>query len=378
MKRQLVKERKNWRHKFDEIGFTFHSMGDGYWTEGVCYQFSSSEIDLIEQVTADLHELCLEAVEYATNRNLYAQLGIPPQFAELINRSWRRQEPSLYGRFDFLFSPDGELKLLEYNADTPTSLIESSVAQWLWLEELFPQYDQFNSIHEKLPAAFTLLKEAMPAGAPFYFTCMKDSEEDLMTVEYLRDVALQAGLEARHIYVEDIGFNDLDGFFYDLEEERIEFMFKLYPWEWMLADKFGEKLLLDTISLVEPPWKIILSSKGLLPLLWQMSPGHPHLLAAYFDPHKLNGSYAKKPIFSREGANVTLYRNARPIFETSGEYGEAGFVYQELHEIPDFDGHYPVIGSWIIDGVPAGVGIREDDTPITTDKSRFVPHYFEP
>jgi len=261
MKRLIVKKRENWQKNPPKSVSLSILWATDIGRKGFCYQFSSSEIDLIEQVTADLHELCIEAVDYATSRNLYAQLGIPPQFAEFINRSWRRQEPSLYGRFDFLFSPDGELKLLEYNADTPTSLIESSVAQWLWLEELFPRYDQFNSIHEKLLTAFSHLKEAMPAEAPFYFTCMKDSEEDLMTVEYLRDVALQAGLEARHIYVEDIGFNELDGFFYDLAEERIEFMFKLYPWEWMLADKFGEKLLLDTISLVEPPWKIILSSR---------------------------------------------------------------------------------------------------------------------
>lgn len=66
----------------------------------------------------------------------------------------------------------------------------------------------------------------------------------------------------------------------------------------------------------------------------------------------------------------------KATFSTEGTYGKEGFVYQQYCPLPSFDGNYPVIGSWIVDGKPAGIGIREDDTPVTKNTSRFVPHYF--
>ena len=38
---------------------------------------------------------------------------------------------------------------------------------------------------------------------------------------------------------------------------------------------------------------------------------------------------------------------------------------------------YPVLGSWVIDGTAAGIGIRESATPVTDNLSAFVPHLFE-
>jgi glutathionylspermidine synthase len=378
MKRVPVQERRNWRDKMEEIGFTFHSQEGVYWDERVCYAFSTEEIDLIEEVSEGLHRLCLEAVGYVIEKNLYSKIGIPEKFAPLIKRSWERQDRSLYGRFDFSFDPPRTLKLLEYNADTPTSLIESSIAQWVWLEDVFPDRDQFNSIHEKLGEAFQQLREGLPIETPFYFSCVKEDEEDLVNLDYLRDVALQAGLEARLIFIEDIGFSDQTHQFYDLEEQEIRLLFKLYPWEWMVKEDFGEKLLWDSLRIVEPPWKMILSSKGILPLLWDLAPSHPNLLPCYFHPGPLKGPYVRKPFFSREGTNISLFNQWGPVMETEGPYGEEGFIYQKAQELPCFDGQYAVIGSWIINGQAAGMGIREDETPITRDTSRFVPHYFNP
>lgn len=378
MERIPVKERPNWREKMEEIGFTFHSNEGVYWDERACYAFSAEEVDRIEEVTEELHRLCLRAVGYVIGKNLYRQIGIPEKFAPLIKRSWERRDRSLYGRFDFSYNPQGNLKLLEYNADTPTSLIESSIAQWVWLEDLFPDRDQFNSIHEKLLEGFQQIQPELPIETPFYFTCIKEAEEDLVNLEYLRDVALQAGLDARLIYIEDIGYSDQTQQFYDLEEKEIRFLFKLYPWEWMVKEDFGEKLLLDSLKVMEPPWKMILSSKGILPLLWELAPSHPNLLPCYFHAGPLKGPYVRKPIFSREGTNITVYDQWGPVMETEGPYGDEGYIYQKAQELPCFDGYYAVIGSWIINGQAAGMGVREDETPITRDTSRFVPHYFIP
>ncbi|RYY88715.1 MAG: glutathionylspermidine synthase family protein, partial [Chitinophagaceae bacterium] len=156
-------------------------------------------------------------------------------------------------------------------------------------------------------------------------------------------------------------------------------IFKLYPWEWLAADEFGKQILEDANAAfwIEPAWKMLLSNKALLPLLWELNPGHPLLLPAFREPGSLR-NYIKKPILSREGANITMVREGQTVQHTDGEYGKEGFIYQELFELPSFDGHYPVIGSWIIGQEPAGIGIREADGLITDNRSRFVPHLIQP
>jgi glutathionylspermidine synthase len=124
---------------------------------------------------------------------------------------------------------------------------------------------------------------------------------------------------------------------------------------------------------------MLLSNKGILPVLWELYPRHPYLLEAHFDSPGLMLSWVKKPLLGREGANITLHQPGREI-ETGGDYGEEGFVYQDLAPPVAFDGVYPVIGSWVVGheegNAAAGMGIREGDTPITGNTSRFVPHLF--
>jgi glutathionylspermidine synthase len=341
--------------------------------------FTSSEIDYLDDVTQILHDLCLEAVDHVVRRNLFSRLAIPPAWEECIRRSWQRNDPSLYGRFDLVHDGKGEAKLIEYNADTPTSLIESSIAQWVWLEESLPGYDQFNSIHEKLLDGLQGQKERMGAGEILYFASVRDHEEDFVTVEYMRDVALQVGLDARHLWVDEIGYSAESGDFRDLEGLPIEHLFKLYPWEWLMAEPFGQHLLAEPYrTILEPPWKAVLANKGILALLWEMFPNHPNLLPASLAPLSGVGRSVRKPLLSREGANITLFSEGRPVEETGGNYGVEGYVYQEYCELPRFGDSYTLVGSWIVDGRPAGIGIREDVSPITKDSSTFVPHFFKP
>ena len=145
-----------------------------------------------------------------------------------------------------------------------------------------------------------------------------------------------------------------------------------------MADEFGAFIEQDRNSafFIEPAWKMILSNKAILPLLWQLFPGHPNLLPAYFTPELL-GDHVKKPILSREGANIDIVVGDRVVYQTEGEYGEEGYVYQQLFELPFFSGNYPLIGSWVIGQQPAGIGIREASTLVTDNWSRFVPHLIE-
>ncbi len=151
----------------------------------------------------------------------------------------------------------------------------------------------------------------------------------------------------------------------------------------MTADneEFSEHLPENTNTCwLEPPFKMLLSNKGILPILWKLYPGHKNLLPSYFSGDdtilSLTDGYAMKPFFSREGANVTLKGKGIDT-QTPGNYGKEGFIVQELCPLPEFDGNYPVIGSWIIGQQPAGMGIRESSELITTNTSRFIPHLFE-
>ncbi len=373
MQRHSITPRPDWKQKVEELGLTYHSHETGpYWDESVYYQFSSREIDELEAAANTLHELSLHAVEAVIKNNWWDRLCIPPSAIPVIQQSWEREDFSLYGRFDVAYDGQHPPKLLEYNADTPTALVEAAVAQWFWLQERFKDSDQFNSIHEQLLASW----KTMPSQ-PVHFSSLLNHPEDEQTVLYLQDTCHQAGLETRNVAVEEIGWHEARRCFVDLEEQKINACFKLYPWEWMWHEEFSQYLSLEPVQWIEPPWKMLLSNKGILPILWELFSGHPNLLPAFESPEPLQGSFVRKPLLSREGANVQWVVEGAVVESTAGDYGEEGYIYQEIAPANAFSGNYPVLGLWIINHQSAGLGIREDTRRITSNISRFVPHLFD-
>lgn len=382
MQRIACPERDDWRQTAEACGFDFHTIdGERYWDERAYYAFTLEEIERqIEAPTAEIDAMCLELIGRAIRDERHLRrLQIPEAHWPLIAESWQRDDKSLYGRLDLAFTGDGPAKLLEYNADTPTSIFESAVFQWTWLEQaierqIIPRVaDQYNSIHERLIEAW----KTFGTDRHLHLTGTTGSEEDLGTLAYLEDTAIQAGFTTTIIDIEEIGWRD-EGGFVDLEGRDIALAFKLYPWEWMFGDEFGFKIAEAKTRWIEPPWKAILSNKGILPLLWEMFPGHPNLLPAYFedDPgaRELGASFVRKPLYSREGANVTLISEGVAFAQHEGPYGGEGFVRQGFANLRSFSQQYPVLGSWLVDHTPCGLSIREDESPITGNTSRFLPH----
>ncbi|MBY6241301.1 glutathionylspermidine synthase family protein [Methylosinus sp. Sm6] len=379
MRRQGFEPRPDFAEHAARIGFDFaHIDGEPYWDESAAYVFSMREIEEdLERATAELARLCDEVVaRIVASEALLAKLRIPRHAWSLIAESFARRDPSLYGRFDFAYDGEGPPKLLEYNADTPTSLYEAAVVQWHWLEQMIARgrlpsdADQFNSLHERLIARW----RAIADGAFVHLACMSASIEDRGAIAYLADCAMQAGSPTALLDMGDIGLHG--DVFIDREGRRIERLFKLYPWEWMFADSFGSTPAMRSTHFVEPPWKAVASNKGFLALLWDAAPGHPNLLPCFFEEDARAADlrrYARKPLYSREGANITLV-DVEPIAQTGGTYGAEGFVRQQLHLLPDFDGRRPALGCWLVDGAPAGMGVREDVALVTSDRSRFLPH----
>jgi glutathionylspermidine synthase len=359
-----------------KTGLTFNLLPDGspYWDESVHWELSLAEVDRIEEATAEIQTLALAAGEHIIQRNRFAEMGIHPAAVESIRASWIAEPPSLYGRLDLAY--DGQqIKLLEYNADTPTALVEAAVTQWYWLQDCFPHADQFNSLHEKLIAKWKDLHPYL--RQPVYFG-HDGTEEDFMTISYLRDTAEQAGHRTIAINMHDIGWEDASRRFVDLERRTMESIFKLYPWEWMLAERFGRYALetMGAVQWMEPIWKMLWSNKALLAILWELNPGHELLLPCYLDRPRNLKDYVTKPLLGREGVGVKIYQNWLLIEEAKGSSEEQPdpCVYQKLAPLAGVDGITAVIGSWLIDGEPAGIGIRETSGLITTNTSRFVPH----
>ena len=373
MQRYTTKPRNNWQQAVEKIGFGFHTGNVPYWDESVYYTFEMSEILQLENATAELWEMCLEAVQYVIDNKLYHHFQIPDYIIPEIEKSWNEDHPAIYGRFDLCYK-DGQIKMLEFNADTPTSLFEAGVVQWYWLQDFDAGKDQFNSIHDKLVAYWSFLKDYL-YREPLYFACVKRSLEDLTTTEYLRDCAIQGGLDTRFIFIDEIGWDSDREVFADMDGVAIKNIFKLYPWEMMADEAFGKNIILDKSNAlwIEPAWKMLLSSKAILPILWRLFPSHKFLLESSFDK-PFYGSYVEKPIWSREGSNIIMYENGQKTQETRGDYGGKKTMFQSMFSLPEHDGKYPVIGSWVIGQEAAGLGIRESDSLITSNTSRFVPH----
>ncbi|MDX5405980.1 MAG: glutathionylspermidine synthase family protein [Chromatiaceae bacterium] len=378
MKRINSSPRPGWKAFAESVGFNFHTFdGEPYWDESAYYQFSLAQIEQdLEDPTEQLHQMALDLVEdIVTSEEKLTRLAIPEPFWDAVLASWRAKAPHLYGRMDFSYNGKGPAKLLELNYDTPTSLFETGFFQWVWLEDMLmrgalPQgADQFNSLQDKLQQAFSELN--LPQ--PFYFASVTESIEDKGTVDYLMDIALQAGVNCRYIQLEQLG--DIDGQLVDLDGFPIQGLFKLYPWEFMLQEEFSSTILTSQTQFIEPLWKCLLSNKGILPLLWQKYQGHPNLLPAFFDDgSSLQNGWLRKPLLSREGANIELLTADGKRLTQDGPYNDSGYIRQQLAPLPQFDNNYTLIGSWVVGDSAAGIGIREDNSLITKDSSRFLPH----
>jgi len=377
MKRISISPRSNWESTVESQGLLYHTTDDGiYWNESAYYSFSMPEITRLENATNRLQEMCLAAGQYIIDNNLFSKMGIGPLAESLIRHTWETEPPAIYGRFDLAY--DGtNIKLLEYNADTPTSLLEASVIQWYWLQDRFANNDQFNSLHERLVAKWKDINEYIQE-TPIHFAAL-ENREDGMTIAYLAETARQAGVDVRTIAIPDIGHDANTGDLVDLDNEQIRTLFKLYPWENLIQDEFGKFIPNSACAFIEPAWKMMWSNKALLAVLWEMYPNDELLLPAYFDENYFVGhnlSYVRKPFISREGANIKVVEHGITTTETEGDY-DAPFVYQGLASLPKFDNRYPVIGSWVVDGESAGMGIREDASLVTGNTSQFIPHIIE-
>lgn len=377
MRRVPLTPRTNWQERLEALEFAGWRRTDGtaYWIENACFELSALEVEMLHDAAVACEGMVRDAVARCiTDRIRLAHLGLNDRLATLAQLSWRRGDPSVYGRFDFAWNGVDPPKLLEYNADTPTALYEAAVVQWQWLEDRDPNGDQYNGIHEALIAAWAKLAPFIARGAGvLHLASQMDDVDDATTTAYMADVATQAGIVTRLIDIADIGLKGRR--LVDLDDTPITHLFKLYPWEWLTTEDedFAAALLETEIGVMEPPWRVAAASKGLLVDLWAAHTNHPNLLAASWREADIDGDAVCKPILGREGANIATRFGDRRT-EGHGAFGDQPSVWQARASMPDFDGYTPVFGVWVVAGEPIGLGIREDTSPITGPNARFIPH----
>lgn len=407
MKFQPVQARSNWKDRAQEMGYLAWMFDNPpYWAEALpqpfCAEFTVSEIrDTIAKASSELIELGLRAVEEvccsARSDELFNRLRIPNQFRDGIKQSWLRKDPTVYGRFDFSFN-NGQVKLLELNFDTALALYESSIFQLVWFEDLKSagqiSGDQYNTLHDRLIKTFASLDLGEDL---LHLACLKQYPEDWDTSQYMQSCAIQAGVKAKLIEIKDLTYDDNDQLM-DSDGLPVKHMFKLYPWQFLFADDarvanldpngrshslLAKAMETGSTKFIEPPWKVLLSSKAIMSVMWDLEPNCPRLLESRTEDQPEAAQlkqrpHARKPIFGMEGTSVSLIHPGQPekSFVNPGHLGHEGFLLQDLCPLPKYENYHVLIGSWVIGGKPAGIGIRADRSPVTTaNHCIFVPHY---
>lgn len=363
--------RPGWQERVEAAGLIWHGAGgEPYWTEDSNLVFTLEAAEVLEDAANELHALCLHACGEIVRRGWWERLAIPESVIGMVQTSWLVGDPALYGRFDLAWDGSGTPKLLEYNADTPTSLLEAAVIQWQWLEDVAPEGDQLNSLHEALVERWKNFAEPS-----VHFACVWENLEDRQTIAYLAETAEQAGKSVELLDMSEIGFSE-EGRFTAPSEKPIARLFKLYPWEWMAAEPFFAEIGQERARFTEPAWKMMLSNKAILPILWELNPGHPLLLPA-FDSRDALGSverWVEKPFFGREGSGVSVH--SRGPYHSPANPG-VQTVYQQHAPLFQAGGQHVVWGLWMVGDECRGLSARGDASPVTGNLSRFLPHRIE-
>jgi len=376
----------------EELGFTWHTDSDeSSYIANELVVLSEAEAEGYYEAANELYDMFVEAGDYIVENDLFHEVGIPFNLVELVKLSWESDVHwHLYGRFDFAGGVDGKpIKLLEFNADTPTALFESAIVQWAILKQNgLDEQKQFNFIYEALLNNFkrvvTLQEsveefEELYEGWKFLFSSIRGNAEEENTVRLLQHIATEAGFDTNFAYIDEVEFDD-NGIYFN--EEKYELWFKLIPWEDIAIEESDLAMLLTNIIknqeaiVFNPAYTLMFQSKAILKILWDLFPNHPLLLETSYEP--LNGKkQVEKPIFGREGESVKIIDESGKVLSGGvGDYDNHKMVYQEFVELPKDDkGNYYQAGVFYAYEA-CGVGFRRGEA-ILNNMSKFVGHIVE-
>jgi len=375
----------------ESIGFYWHTDKDmSAYIDNKVISITPEMAENYANAVNELYDMFIEAAQYVIDNNLFHELDIPFNLVEIIKESWENDVHwHLYGRFDLSGGITKPIKLIEFNADTPTALFESAIIQWALLKANgIDEGMQFNFIYEALRDNFkrlvTLDKnidnfDEYYEGWKILFSSVKDNLEEENTTRLLQTIAEEAGWRTEFAYIDEVEFSD-DGVFYN--DEKYEFFFKLIPWEAIAIEEPELAEIMTNIVknrqaiFLNPAYTLLFQSKGIMKILWDLYPNHPLLLETSFEPLE-NKKQVIKPTLAREGANIEIIdENGQILAKEEGEYSNFKKVYQEFVEFEkDEEGNYYQAGVFFAYEA-CGVGYRKGDL-ILNNMSKFVGHIVE-
>ena len=379
----------------------FKEMGWDYFISEEAGDYLASEVVIVSDAEREafyeagnrLYELFVDAGEYVLRKDLLGTMGIPANLHALIRHTWEDDRNlHLFGRFDFAGGTDGlPIKLLEFNADTPTSLPETAIIQWGQLRANgIPEEEQFNFVYDALIANFKRLRELNPDREPaILFSTLRDAPEDDHNVQLLEMAAREAGFETAFRYVDEVIFSAYNGIFASEGQgntTQYPYWFKLIPWEYIALD---EPDLMDTLTkivvnghamVLNPAYTMLFQSKAILAYLWDRNPEEPTLLECSLQEPigRSHYPFVEKVVLGREGANVAIFdAEGLPESVRSGEYENQIKVYQALAQLArDEQGQYYQAGVFFAYEA-CGLGFRRSPNRIIDNAAQFVGHRVE-
>lgn len=343
------------------------------------------ETEKLKVASTECFKMLWAACDYVIKNGLWHEVGVPQNAVEAIRNSWNTNSPYLFGRIDFAGGIGNiPLKLLEFNGDVATLLPEAVGAQDMVFDNYAPKdATKFNGVVDGLSqilAQRKTLDNATLLATSFGY------EEDIENAKVILQAASKAGYQVLYKNLEDIIFDPEEGVLIESGEEYTVYdnLFKVIPWEIIafeepeLMQLLTELMADNKLTVLNPAYSMVLQSKGLLPIVNRLYPGHPLLLdTQYNGNHFMGKEYIKKVIYGRLGENIELYNKfGRVEHSNKGDFGHHPSIYQEIADFFRYedDCHYQ-ISTYVGKDSCLGMGIRRQDELIIDEDAEFVPHY---
>lgn len=372
----------------ENLGLEWHTdIDDTPYISNEIIEVTEDEAQRYYDAANELYDMYVEAGQYVIDNDLFFELGIPFNLVEAIKMSWEEEVHwHLYGRFDFAGGLDGRpIKLLEFNADTPTMLYESAIIQWALLKKNgFDESMQFNSLYESLSDNFKRIItlgddisnfDFVYEGWKILFSSIQGSIEEERSVKLLEVIAREAGFNTSFCYAHEAQLDEHNGLSFN--GDNYEFWFKLIPWESIAVDEPDLAMLITSMIrnkntiFLNPAYTLMFQSKRIMKILWDLFPNHPLLLESSYEV--LNKKQVKKHAFGREGESVSILSSSGEILtKSNGNYENYPELYQEFAELNSHNGSFYQANVFYAYEACA-LGFRKGGE-ILNNMSKFVSH----
>ncbi len=353
--------------------------------EGI--NLTMEEVLAFEKAQDEIYRIFENELEELIRTKAFGFLNLPSKMIDLIIYTFQNKHQHLVGRFDFAGGIDGlPIKLLEFNADTPTMIPESSFVQDAFFDLNNMMGTQYNSLEKDLEVFFNRLMISESKNHPSLIATSLGYPEDRAHAEFIMDIAGKEGFEIEYTDLENIEFSPGEGVFITTPEgeyAQADYIYKMIPWEFIcfeepeLLDILHDLILKDLVYVLNPAYTLVYQSKLFLDYVSQKH-NRPFFLKSSQDPSVFKGQkYVEKVSFGRLGENIRIFdEQSNIIEETDGDFGHFDKVYQEFTHLykDQFDEYYQ-LGLFNVNRIGSCMSFRRADKLIIDDDAEFIPHF---